>query len=388
MQVSAIAAEKARQQEQYYHEKYSHIYDIVVGYLKTQDVYMYGGSALDQYMPAKHKIYSMYQLPDVDVFSSDPDKIAAGLIEVLHRNGLMASKQSAYHQGTLTVFCKGLKVVDISYMPIEYSQRLAVSKRGALGIKLVSMEFIRFTLHTMLATSSPQRWEKVMTRLAAVYKVFPNTKPVWSKYVVRMSDYARDIMAVNEAIHVFTETSPTRPILLGTPVISMMVDRAINSIHLVPYNVLIVPGNIVAYARSVMKSIPGAAIMTMEQHDAPPDFLMQPPYVTIRYGNVVVAIIFQASLKCFAYNEVKGRNVGTIHTMLMFYYSMFLSIDETFIPMRPAVECIIHALSAVCKRTMTHPPTKNKKLLNQLSVKCMGYEEGIVTMRRNHFKAR
>lgn len=386
MQVSAIVKEKAQQQEQYYHEKYYSIFEAAIEYLKKQDVYMYGGTALDQYMPAKYKIYDKYQLPDIDVFSTNPVRLSNGLVAILSKSGLKSSKQEAFHNGTISVFCEGLKVADVSHMSQEYLRRFSSSSglRGDMGIKLISMDFIRFTLHAMLATSSSQRWEKVVKRLESVYTVFPLMKPDWAKHTVRVTDYARDVMAVNEAIHVLTEGSKDQnTILLGTPIVAMMVGKVINAIHNVPYNILIVSGSVSAYANTIVKSFPEAHL-TVEKCDDAPDYLFQPPHVAIRYGNVIVALIFQASSKCFSYNDVQGRNVGTIHTMLMFYFSMYLSIDPHFVRMRPSLLCIINALSAVCKQTISNKPSKT--LLNHLSLKCMGYEEGLATLRRNHFK--
>lgn len=376
MQVSDLVKEKERQQQEYYYRKYHNVFDYIIEFMKTQDVYVYGGTAIDEYMPLGSKIYDMYELPDIDVFSKDPVRIADQLVQYLGKKGLVASKKNAFHAGTLTVFCEGHKVCDISYITPEYARRLGTSYRGKMGIKLVSMDFLRFTLHCMLATSSPQRWEKVVRRLKLVYEVFPLHKPVWRKHLDRSSD----VTAVNEAIHIFTENNNT--ILLGTPIIGMMVDKVINSIKTVPYNIVIVTGNIIDYAKTIVSSMPEATLTIDNDYSEALDILIQPKHVGIRYKDTTVAIIFKASKKCFSYNKVQGRNVGTIHTMLMFYYSMFLSTDPKFVHMRPALKCIIDALSVVCKSTFTQLPTKNKKLFNQLSLKCNGYEMGLATLRR------
>lgn len=378
MHIAKVAKEKQEQQQKEYYDKYFSIFQAAIDYLKKNNVLMYGGLALDQYMPDKLKIYDEYQLPDLDVFTSSPKNIANGLAAALIKKGYIHGTMvtKALHDGTFKVFSQGLPIADISYLPPAAIHKLGNgSKRGSLGIKLISPSFIRYSLHAMLAVSNVDRWEKVAKRITNFYKVF---KPPKEKISDVTADLPDDVREVCEVVHMYTETQGC--VLMGTPVLSDMLDKDIPAFANIPYNVAFVAGDPMRFAENMAASIPEVQF-TISNMYPQYETLLQPQHVVVKYNNIPVAIFFEATMRCFGYNEIQGRRIATIHTVLTVYMGMLLSHDSHFKHMQKSLEIITNLLSSANLKTGTR-----RKIMKPYTLTCVGLEEGLATLRRKKFE--
>ena len=62
--IKSMAEKKALELEELQYEKYNVYFKSAIKFLKKEKVLMYGGSAINDLMPAKYKFYSERSLPD------------------------------------------------------------------------------------------------------------------------------------------------------------------------------------------------------------------------------------------------------------------------------------------------------------------------------------
>lgn len=381
-----VAEKKQNLKDKEYYDKYINIFTSALRFLRTQEVLMYGGQALNHYLPDKNKIYDKYTLPDIDVLSSTPKSVATALMEHLNaeKYRTVSMSKSLTHNGTFKVFAEGLPVADISYVHNDIMHSLAKGgTRGLYGLKCVSPVFVKLTLHAMLAIESVERWEKTALRMGVFYKVFPPR--IGSLRVIEVKPDA-EIDYINNSVHVYTEELHNC-VLIGTPVISMFLDRkvAIGGLKNIPYNVFIVDSDPYVFAITMAKELVRDGIELEVTNMYPGnDILLQPQHVIVtdKVSKIPIAVVFHTHDRCLSYNVYKGRKVGTIHLALMIYMGMQLSTYTHFKTMRTSLEYLTDVLSKV--HTTTH---NNTKVFKRLSLTCMGIQQGLATMRRVHFDA-
>jgi hypothetical protein len=387
MRLEKITKEKQHQLEKDYYDKYADIYDAVVKYIGTQNVLLYGGTALNEYLSADLKIYGEYVLPDIDVLCLSPKTLADKVVAHLNKKGFVSSTYSgkALHAGTYTVYCSGLKVLDASYASSETMRSIRHGGiRGPLGIMCASPLFLRFTLHQMLAGASVSRWDKVSKRLRIFYSMFPPDQQVPLPFTPQKEAVA----AVNRAIHYYTEGIPNT-MLLGTPLVNFMLygaqARFYTDEHLkIPYNIVIVKENCKVYAQTMIQALAPTVkqrFRISEVHSGN-SVLGQSTHVIVSHDGRAVALIFEDTLdSCLNYNVYKGVFVATIHTVLMVYLGMMLSPAMHFVSMKPALKVITNSLAVVVLQSKS----SKLKIMQPLSLTCLGEEAGVATLRRRRF---
>ena len=67
--IEKIAADIEKEEEHEQFTKYRKIFDDAIAYIKTKRVLLYGGTAINDLLHVKDKIYGAEVLPDIDVFS-------------------------------------------------------------------------------------------------------------------------------------------------------------------------------------------------------------------------------------------------------------------------------------------------------------------------------
>jgi hypothetical protein len=373
MQVARIAKLKEEQKEKEYYNRYISVYYAALQYLKNHNVIMHGGTALNEYLPAKFKIYDKHTLPDIDVLSSDGPVLAKKLVDHLHKNGYTNGTYvgKALHHGTYTIFSEGLKLVDITYTTPALMKNL----KGVVvdTLQLVSPIFLQLTLHGMLAIESVERWGKASERLPVFYKVYPPKPPPISSVMVELAPL---LDKVNTDIHAYIEDSDC--VILGTPTISLMLGKNIDAFKGVPFNIGIVNEDPVEYAKALAKALPAYELTVSKLHSEI-GVLFQTSHVVIYYKKNAVCLIYQAKPFCFNYTEYKGFKIGTINTVMTMYLGMYLSIEPHLQKCKPVLKTVIDNLAALfLKKTPSH-------IFKPVTLTCVGKQDGVVTLRRKRF---
>jgi hypothetical protein len=139
-------------------------YKFVREFLSTLKVILYGGAAINAYMPRDHKIYKSSAIPDYDVYSSTPWTDATALADFMHSKGYeICEAKSGIHKGTYKVFVDLWPVADITYLHPEIMEVLKTKKIN--GLNVIPVSEVQSAMYRQLSLpNQTDRWEKVYTR--------------------------------------------------------------------------------------------------------------------------------------------------------------------------------------------------------------------------------
>ena len=98
-------------------EKFEDILKISNNFVIKNKVILYGGMAMNLYLPIDKRFYGPLELPDYDGFSPNPDILSKRLVVFLKKNNynyLMV--KNAIHEGTYKVSWEFIDVLDLTYL--------------------------------------------------------------------------------------------------------------------------------------------------------------------------------------------------------------------------------------------------------------------------------
>jgi hypothetical protein len=140
-------------------------YKIVKKFVQRKNLKVYGGIAINSYLPREEKIYMAKDIPDYDVFSPDPWNDAIELADELYKAGYKyVEARAGIHKGTYKVMANFWPAADISYLPPkEYAK---VATKTVNGIKIVEPFKLFESMYKEFSEpySNPSRWPKVAER--------------------------------------------------------------------------------------------------------------------------------------------------------------------------------------------------------------------------------
>lgn len=140
-------------------------YPVVLEYIKDRGLKMYGGAAINYYLPKEEKIYNPRDIPDYDVFSPDPWKDAVNIANLLYKNGYkFVEVRSGIHKGTYKVYANLWPVADITYVRDKEYKKIKTKKFR--GINIVSPIKLLEAMYKEFSEpyGNPGRWPKVIYR--------------------------------------------------------------------------------------------------------------------------------------------------------------------------------------------------------------------------------
>lgn len=368
--IEKLAQLKADEMEAKNYEKYHHMYDMVVQFLKTQDVLLYGGYAINELMPKKDKIYKENALPDIDIFSPASLKVAKAVVRMFKQRGIeIVNFSEALHPGTYKVYVQGIQIVDITGMSKRAYRKLHKrSVMGPSGLRVVDPQFLRLSLHMILSQSNnADRWPKVFARLAKFYKHFPPT-------VCKTDDRDEKELPTELVEGIYAHLRNTPYVVFGSKEIEAMLGNRPVASTKVPWIQIVADRNVNQVANEIVNAVPTFSLKTSQVFGGD-DFVSNHVFITFK-GRKVIGIYSVDA--CVSFNTWKGLKVATIHTMLRMYLSMMLSTYKHFEIMTDQLECMVNAL-AVLQQTAT---SSKRKLLQQLVIECFGSFQGLITLKR------
>lgn len=156
------------------------VLNLVKNFLIKRRAIFYGGMAQNEYLPKDMKFYKPSDIPDYDVFSSNPEKLATDLAdELIDKGYTFVTVKHAMHEGTYKVSWDFEDVADITKVSKaqEASMRRRAKKRSD-GLLLCPLHLLKANAYLELAMpkSSMFRWAKVFERLQLLEKAYPIKK--------------------------------------------------------------------------------------------------------------------------------------------------------------------------------------------------------------------
>jgi hypothetical protein len=188
-------------------------YKIVKQFIKDKGLKVYGGAAINMYLPREAKFYKSREIPDYDFFSPTPWKDAVELADIMYNSGYKYTEvRSGIHRGTYKVYSDLWPVADVTYMPPDDFKKMKT--RTKQGIKLASPAVLDGHMYKQLAnpTGDTSRWVKVDKRQTLLSKW---TKPLGRKFKCsgsvfreyKDSDIPSDVSDILEECYKYIKTN-------------------------------------------------------------------------------------------------------------------------------------------------------------------------------------
>lgn len=405
--IEALADQKAAELEAANYEKYAGLFDIAIAYFRRKPVLLYGGTAINDLLPARLKFYGDKVLPDLDVFVAEErvEAVAQGLVnEYVARGYELAAYKPALHENTLKVYAQGVQVADVSGVPRKaYATLRKGSVRSSFGIPIVNTAFLRWSLHAMLAQpyDAALRWKKVYERVVAFNQAYPPAACDVAAAIavpeggvgVPAAERAAE-RDLHDRIARFVKSAGW--VTFGFDAVRLFFPDDFRA-DAVParaqpmFNVL-VADEPRAKAYELVKALRARSGAGARGSEAAADFsdpnvfrvspvyagdVFVPEHVLVHYKKRPIAALYKTEA-CLSYVPVRGFRVASLQTMIRMYMSFMLSAHAHHRDEAPA--CVAGALAWLHMKLVKSP--SRRALLEQFVLSCYGEGVGRFTLRR------
>jgi hypothetical protein len=150
------------------------ICDILEDFLRRKGLLCYGGLALNNILPKTSRFYEEYEMPDYDVYSTNPPKYLTEIADIFYKRGYTNcyAASNPIHIGSYKLFINYIGVLDVTHLPPLLYSKLFDERILANGISYTPVNFLRRSVYNEL--SNPEgdisRFDKVFSRLSLVDK--------------------------------------------------------------------------------------------------------------------------------------------------------------------------------------------------------------------------
>jgi len=136
---------------------------------------LYGGTAINLYLPKRDRFYHPTKdLPDFDVYSTSAKQFVTSLADKLVRVGYtQVEVRCALHPGTYKLAWDSMSILDVTDVSMTEMRRLRKhSKRTSAGILLCPLSLLKANAYLELASpdTAAYRWKKVYKRVRLLEK--------------------------------------------------------------------------------------------------------------------------------------------------------------------------------------------------------------------------
>lgn len=150
---------------------------IVEDFIMKKKLVCYGGTAINNILPANARFYDKEaEIPDYDFFSSSAMKDAIELADIYYNNGYTnVEAKAGVHFGTYKVFVNFIPIADITQLPKQLFDSIKSDSIKRSGIHYTPPNYLRMSMYLELSRpdGDVSRWEKVLERLNLLNKYYP-----------------------------------------------------------------------------------------------------------------------------------------------------------------------------------------------------------------------
>jgi hypothetical protein len=331
---------------------------IVEKFLKTHPVLCYGGTAINNLLPAKDRFYDpKVEVPDYDFFSKTPQAHSVMIANQLKRHGIKEVEvKPGMHLGTFKVFANFEGVADITHLDKDIFERVWKENVVVDGIHYVTPNFLRLSMYLELSRprGDVSRWKKVYERLMLLNTHYPMVCPSHTpkQETLATEENRKEVESILKKHDV---------VLLGITASQLHQGRTPK--WSTPITILAEPKTLEALSKGKKTEVhEGSEIL--------------PAHTDIfdKEGNVMIRVHETAA--CHSYHTMaNGIKIASIPTMLQFVFAyMYSGVHE---------DEITH-LMCVAQRLVDLANHKEKRRYALLTpVDCLGTQETLVDMKKH-----
>ena len=186
-------------------EEIKSIISIVENFIQKKKLICYGGTAINNILPAKDQFYdNTIEIPDYDFLSPNALEHAKELADIYYKLGYKEVEAKAgQHFGTYKVFVNFIPIADITQINETMYASLRRESIRISGIHYLPPNMLRMSMYLELSRPAGDisRWEKVLKRLTLLNKNYP-LKSKKCNY----DFFSRKMESIDHADEIFTIT--------------------------------------------------------------------------------------------------------------------------------------------------------------------------------------
>jgi len=152
------------------------LFNLLIKFIKQNKLILYGGTAINIYLPDNKKFYNDIDIPDYDLFTDDAIKIGKKLIDLISKHNFkyVQMRQSLFNIKTFKIFVENIPLCDITEVSnIDYNLYLSTSNK-IQNLNILNQHVLIYSM--LLELSQPNlsyyRWEKVYNRYTIFNKIY------------------------------------------------------------------------------------------------------------------------------------------------------------------------------------------------------------------------
>ena len=367
------------------------IIKIVEDFIKKKNLICYGGTAINNILPAEDQFYNKdAEVPDYDFFSPDALKDAKELSNLYYKLGFTdVEAKSGQHHGTFKVYVNYIPVADITQIPKEIYKALKTESIRVAGILYAPPNFLRMSMYLELSrpVGDTSRWEKVLKRLSLLNKHYPLTSLNCNhvEFQREMENKDKEDIIYNTVKNAFINQGV---VFFGGFAISLYSKYMPKHLQkqleqIADFDVL--SNDPKTTAEIVKERLKDQNISNVKIIEKKPVGEIVPEHYEIKVGTDTVAFIYKP-IACHSYNilEINRQKikVATIDTMLSFYLAFLYSDRPYYNEFLDRILCMSKFLFDVQQKNRL----EQKGLLKRFSITCYGHQETVEEMRADKSK--
>lgn len=342
------------------------IVTIVEQFLKSKKLICYGGTAINNILPAKLQFYDKdKEIPDYDFYSTNALAHAKELANIYFKKGYTEVRAAAgVHYGTFKVFVNFIPIADITQLNTTLFNNIKKDSITRAGILYAPPDLLRMSMYLELSrpAGDTTRWEKVFKRLQLLNKQYPlkkHTSPM-------LFNKATNKTVIHRLKQFFIKE---KVVFFGSVALNAYSKKNKHG----AFNIL--AKNPKEITLKCIKHLKDFNIEIKKKKHI--DDILSSVY-EIYVDNELVASIYK-TLACYSYVKHKGAQIASIDTMLSLYL-LFYYLDydkENMLNIANYLYTIQH---------YRRNRTRKSGLFKRFNIQCYGNQQTLEEIRANKSK--
>ena len=349
--------------------------EIVEKFLKDKKLICYGGTAINNILPAEDQFYNKaVEFPDYDCYSPDAMVHAKELADIYSLAGYdNVLAKAGMHHGTFKVGAKLQSVADITQMDPKLYKNVLKYAMKIDGIYYAPPNYLRLNMYKELSRPGGEidRWEKVYKRLLLLNKNFPIENPH-----CKASKFKRDFEGSDKSVYTIikNEIIAQELVFFGGYAQSLyeaempQKKRRNYNISAPYFDVMAKNPDIVA--KKIKARLDAAGISGIQIRQKPKLWEILGIHYEIVLNNKAVCCIYKP-IACHSFNRIKvgGKEIkiATIDTMFTFLFAFLYSYDKEYYD-HDRILCMANYLFEI----QTENKLSRKGIFKRFSIECYG----------------
>ena len=363
------------------------IIKILENFLRRKKVVCYGGTAINNILPASDQFYDKdVEIPDYDFFSPMALNHAKELADIYAASNYDDIEvRSGMHVGTYKVFVNFIPIADITQLEPKIFKILIKRAIRKDGVYYAPPDYLRLQMYNELSRPDGDvtRWEKVYKRLLLLNKHHPFKENPKCSQINFMRDFTGN-PELNDTLYTLVKDTMINEgvVFIGGYASSlysryMPADQQKQLQHVPDFDVLAEDPKSVAFILKDKLEEAGFKNVKVNKKPSVGDDIILTHYEIV-VDDDTLCFIYQP-YGCYSFNKItikkKQVKVATIETMLMFLLAFFYA-DRPYYD-HERIMCMAQYLINVQSKNRL----EQKGLLKRFNINCYGSEKTIVEMR-------